>query len=563
MSANRKLLAEIQQVLKKVEEGIQVFDEIWEKVYAAEQQSLKEKYESDLKKEIKKLQRLRDQIKTWIGGNDIKDKTQLIEARKSIETKMEQFKVCEKDTKTKAYSKEGLARDVKQDPKDILRGEKRGWVNECIDKLNDLINSVEVEREKLLGGKGSKKAKEQQLERIENRIQKHKWHIVRLELIIKLLDSEDLDPSNLEVIEDSLEYYLESAVDDDGALGVEDEFDIYEELELESLGAADATFDIASHAANAPTKDESEAPIKQVETVATPAIDSHADAATSNKGKKGSTSVTGSSTTVKVAASPAATAAVISGKSVSNKASSSSVPAAGKTSKQQQKDAQVAVEDSAAPTKKSGTALKTAAAATAADATSETKPTAVTGTPMSWATAAGNAPAPTASNAAEAVASSNAAGTNTNPPPAPEKPSPSTSMPAAPATVAAVESAEGAKGKTVTSQASALAPSTAGIATTAVTVVAQTGKSIHVPEGMAPPTANSATPGAGAETFSAPPAGSTVLSSQPSVVTRSPPTMPTPAPDGLALPQPPPLQQLNPEMMVRSRGALVCTYGVN
>lgn len=48
----------------QVEEGVEVFDEIWEKVYSATQQNQKEKYEVDLKKEIKKLQRHRDQIKT-------------------------------------------------------------------------------------------------------------------------------------------------------------------------------------------------------------------------------------------------------------------------------------------------------------------------------------------------------------------------------------------------------------------------------------------------------------------------------------------------------------------
>lgn len=32
-------------------------------------QGLKEKYEADLKKEIKKLQRYRDQIKTWSARN--------------------------------------------------------------------------------------------------------------------------------------------------------------------------------------------------------------------------------------------------------------------------------------------------------------------------------------------------------------------------------------------------------------------------------------------------------------------------------------------------------------
>ena len=45
-----------------------------------------EKYEEDLKKEIKKLQRLRDQIKTWLASGEIKDKSTLMENRKLIET---------------------------------------------------------------------------------------------------------------------------------------------------------------------------------------------------------------------------------------------------------------------------------------------------------------------------------------------------------------------------------------------------------------------------------------------------------------------------------------------
>lgn len=36
-----------------------------------------------------------------------------------IESKMEQFKVCEKETKTKAYSKEGLAQLEKVDPEEV------------------------------------------------------------------------------------------------------------------------------------------------------------------------------------------------------------------------------------------------------------------------------------------------------------------------------------------------------------------------------------------------------------------------------------------------------------
>lgn len=40
----------------------------------------------DLKSQIKKLQRLRDQIKTWCQSNDIKDKQPLMDNRKLIET---------------------------------------------------------------------------------------------------------------------------------------------------------------------------------------------------------------------------------------------------------------------------------------------------------------------------------------------------------------------------------------------------------------------------------------------------------------------------------------------
>jgi len=41
--------------------------------------------------------------------------------------KMEQFKVCEKETKTKAFSKEGLSLQGKLDPKEQARQDCRNW----------------------------------------------------------------------------------------------------------------------------------------------------------------------------------------------------------------------------------------------------------------------------------------------------------------------------------------------------------------------------------------------------------------------------------------------------
>jgi CCR4-NOT transcription complex subunit 3 len=79
--------------LKKVQEGVELFDQIWNKLHDSENGNQKDKYETDLKKEIKKLQRYRDQIKTWASSPEIKDKKPLLDARKVIEKEMERFKV--------------------------------------------------------------------------------------------------------------------------------------------------------------------------------------------------------------------------------------------------------------------------------------------------------------------------------------------------------------------------------------------------------------------------------------------------------------------------------------
>lgn len=79
-------IAEIDRTLKKVSEGVELFESIYDKMQASTNQTQKEKLELDLKTQIKKLQRLRDQIKTWVASNDIKDKSALLDNRKLIET---------------------------------------------------------------------------------------------------------------------------------------------------------------------------------------------------------------------------------------------------------------------------------------------------------------------------------------------------------------------------------------------------------------------------------------------------------------------------------------------
>ena len=75
-----------------------------------------------------------------ISNSDIKDKSQLLEARKAVERQMERFKVCEKETKTKAFSKEGLGQAAKLDPREKKRIELQDWISDRISKLNEDVS---------------------------------------------------------------------------------------------------------------------------------------------------------------------------------------------------------------------------------------------------------------------------------------------------------------------------------------------------------------------------------------------------------------------------------------
>jgi len=233
MSNARKLQTEIDRVMKKIDEGVELFDEIWEKVYSAEQQNQKEKYEMDLKKEIKKLQRLRDQVKSWISSSEVKDKDSLIDARKLIETKMEAFKVIEKETKTKTYSKEGLARAERLSPEDEAKIKSTAWISEIIEQLNQLVEDRDVEIARLSAGKG-KKSNKGQIEEFNEFIMNHKYHISKLEGIMRLVNNDLLQPEIVDDIREDLEYYLEAYEDEDYMQGYDEEM-FYESLGLDEL----------------------------------------------------------------------------------------------------------------------------------------------------------------------------------------------------------------------------------------------------------------------------------------------------------------------------------------
>ncbi|KAH7105597.1 Not1 N-terminal domain, CCR4-Not complex component-domain-containing protein [Auriculariales sp. MPI-PUGE-AT-0066] len=233
--AARKLQSEIERTLKKVTEGVELFESIYEKMQSTANPTQKDKLETDLKTQIKKLQRMRDQIKSWIQSNDIKDKSQLIDYRKLIETQMEKFKACEKEMKTKAFSKEGLIAAMRLDPAEKAKHECRQWLENMIEELTRQVEVAEAEIETLGSTKRKHKgqANERQTE-LEQLNERRKWHSSRLEIVLRLLENGSLVVESVNDLRDNVSFFVES----NGEEGFEEDEAIYDELNLDEQETA-------------------------------------------------------------------------------------------------------------------------------------------------------------------------------------------------------------------------------------------------------------------------------------------------------------------------------------
>jgi len=212
-AAQRKLQKDIEVALKKVDDGIDEFSHVWEQATTASNNSQKEKLGEELKKSINKLQRLRVQIREWIGQTDIKNnsKEKLEDARRRIENDMQRFKEFERDLKTKAFSSCALA---KADELELAEAEKmkyQEWLTSTIQTLNEQLEEFEADLE-ILGNKKSLSSDERSRSaQLKDSQEKHQWHIKKLEQILRALDNDALDVTDLAIVRESVEVYIESS----------------------------------------------------------------------------------------------------------------------------------------------------------------------------------------------------------------------------------------------------------------------------------------------------------------------------------------------------------------
>lgn len=251
----------METIFKKIHEGLDLFNYYFTRHEASNNDSQREKLESDLKKEIKKLQKFRDQIKTW-QGNDSLEATiapqKLQEHRRLVEEAMECYKEVEKNSKMKSFSNQSIMLAAKDSGDLIITPEVEDaleFLSGVEEELNEQNETLDEEYEKL----SQKKVRKNNMLQIEERKQelesfkaKNEFHLENIEAVVRYLKSGKVSVESVWTIQDDLNFYVESNQEPDFV----DDDTLYDEIfkeakqnsennTLVSNGHPDESFDIS------------------------------------------------------------------------------------------------------------------------------------------------------------------------------------------------------------------------------------------------------------------------------------------------------------------------------
>ena len=154
---------------------------------------------------------------------------------------MEAFKAVEKEMKTKAFSKEGLSAAAKLDPKEQEKMAIANFLSDMVDELSRQVESTEAEADTLQAGlkKGKKDGgKADRLSELERIMERHKWHISKLEILNRMLENGSIELDQVKDVEEGIKYYVEQnqEVDFMEDEGLYDDLNLEEEEDLYGMG---------------------------------------------------------------------------------------------------------------------------------------------------------------------------------------------------------------------------------------------------------------------------------------------------------------------------------------
>ena len=124
---------------------------------------------------------------------------------------MERFKVLEKETKTKAYSKEGLSQlQDDYDPTNDPAYPTLQWIEA---KEAELQEQMETYNENL--AEATRKKRGEQETHWNKWIDRHAWHLQQLEKTRDRLNEGSIPHAIVDELKEDIEYYIESNQDPD------------------------------------------------------------------------------------------------------------------------------------------------------------------------------------------------------------------------------------------------------------------------------------------------------------------------------------------------------------
>ncbi|KAK9823430.1 hypothetical protein WJX72_002698 [[Myrmecia] bisecta] len=232
MAAKRKQQADIDFTVKNIQEGLEEYRSWGRKLEAAtkrDDMKEKEKLLAEMKRELKKLQRLRDQVRNWLDQAALASNQALLDARRAVEVEMENFKTLERETKMKNFSKAALLLGDKLEPEEEAKINTASWIQDAKQRLEIEVEKFEADVD-AARAKGS--ADEGKIMELEHLIEQHNHHCARLEQVLRLLENDQVTAEQVDdALKDGIEYYLDSSSE---AGFVADET-MYDDLPLEEV----------------------------------------------------------------------------------------------------------------------------------------------------------------------------------------------------------------------------------------------------------------------------------------------------------------------------------------
>ena len=190
---------------------------------------------------------------------------------------METFKAVEKEMKTKAFSKEGLSQNIKQDPKEKERQELCDFLTDQLEEINRILTEeLEPEAGSLqvaLKKKQKDTSKADRLAEIEQFTDTYKWHESRLQLLLRSLQNGNVENDLVVAIKGDIEEVVKEArepdFDPDAYEGIYDDLNL--DNEEAQFGLANEVDRISSQDAQSIQDHDEPEPAPPKKTKAEPA----------------------------------------------------------------------------------------------------------------------------------------------------------------------------------------------------------------------------------------------------------------------------------------------------